>query len=465
MNSTYNLKKNAFLISLVIGLHFLWSGSSYLSWLYNIIDIIERNSLNTNIDILSEGFVYIFQTVGVLLVCLYTKKYRANFSTSCSAFILVSIFHLILIIPAILTSSYVVALSIGLFTNILIGFETGYYLIMITELVPYNKRGLTFGLGYSIGSVGSWILSLAGSGNCLRSDFIIYVYIFIIVFTISLIHLIDDSHSFEHTFSASTIDYKMVALVGTTITLLCIVKGVGFFFPMADITTGNVSLELSRAFYAIGLLLAGIINDYNRKLGAFTCIAALVFPFVLLCLTFSPTYSFYLWILGYIFTGFYTVYRVIVFSDIADKSASLLFLAPMGLMFGRLGDSLGTFIGVSLSNNRVALVFTGAILFIITITVCFFAFLKLYVNITPASDVALPLSPEERMINYAIYHDLSAREREVFPLIIDGKSNSEISSILFVSENTAKFHVRNILKKTGCSNRQELMKDFNEYHA
>lgn len=463
MDNTYEVKKSTFLISLVIGLHFLWSGSSYLSWLYNIIDIVEKNGYHTNIDLLSEGYVYLFQTAGVLLVCLYIKKYKAAFSKSSLAFILISVLHLILIIPAILTKSYLMALSIGLFTNLLIGFETGYYLIMITELVPYNKRGLTFGLGYSIGSVGSWILSLLGKGNFLRSSAIIYVYIFIILFTICLVRLIDDSHLLRNAISTDTLSRKTVALVGIAITLLCVVKGVGFYFPMADITTGNVSLELSRAFYAIGLLLAGIINDYKRQLGAFTCIAALVFPFVLLCLTFSPTYSFYLWVLGYIFTGFYTVYRVIVFSDIADKSSSLLYLAPMGLMFGRFGDSLGTFIGVSLSEHRVALVFTGAVSFVVTIIVCFFAFLKLYVKIALPSDTVSSLSLEEKILNYSIYHDLSAREKEVFPLIIDGKSNSEISSILYVSENTVKFHVRNILKKSGCTNRQELIKNFMDH--
>ncbi len=46
-----------------------------------------------------------------------------------------------------------------------------------------------------------------------------------------------------------------------------------------------------------------------------------------------------------------------------------------------------------------------------------------------------------------------------FPLLKKHKehfSNSEISSVLYISENTVKFHVKNILKKTGCSNRNEI---------
>ncbi|MDY4840225.1 MAG: helix-turn-helix transcriptional regulator [Lachnospiraceae bacterium] len=51
---------------------------------------------------------------------------------------------------------------------------------------------------------------------------------------------------------------------------------------------------------------------------------------------------------------------------------------------------------------------------------------------------------------------------EVLNLIIKGASNGEISDELFISENTVKFHVRNILKKTGCSNRTELLTRLNQ---
>ncbi|MDD7430033.1 MAG: helix-turn-helix transcriptional regulator [Oscillospiraceae bacterium] len=59
-------------------------------------------------------------------------------------------------------------------------------------------------------------------------------------------------------------------------------------------------------------------------------------------------------------------------------------------------------------------------------------------------------------------HELSSRETEVLHLIIEGASNGEISGKLFISENTVKFHVRNILKKTGCANRSELLAVLNQ---
>lgn len=467
-NNNHQLGKNTLLVTLVISLHFLWSGSSYLSWLYNMIDIIESNKLSGialyNVDILSEVISYLFQVIGIFALSFTLKKTNISFIKSRLAFMVFSILHIILLIPAMLANSYGIALVTGYAFNLLIGFETGYYLVMITELVPYNRKAFTFGVGYSIGSIGSWILSLIGDSNFLKSNYAIFIYIIILAITMAIVMFIDPDKHLQAKSNSEGYDNSIIAITGLAIFLLCTVKGIGFYFPLADITSGNVSLELSRAFYAIGLLLAGIINDYKRQYGAIACIIALIFPFVLLCLTFSPTYSYYLWILGYVFTGFYAVYRVTVFSDIADKFTFGLYLAPLGLMFGRLGDSIGALIGISFSSHTFTLVLIAGIIFITAIITSFFAYIKLYVALpvtnTPAEN---KITPEEKMASFAIYHDLSQREKEVLPLILEGHSNSEISALIFVSENTVKFHVRNILKKTGCQNRQELSKNYYNY--
>ena len=48
---------------------------------------------------------------------------------------------------------------------------------------------------------------------------------------------------------------------------------------------------------------------------------------------------------------------------------------------------------------------------------------------------------------------LTARELEVLTLMADQKSNAQIAEKLYVSENTVKTHVSNILAKLGCSDR------------
>ena len=50
---------------------------------------------------------------------------------------------------------------------------------------------------------------------------------------------------------------------------------------------------------------------------------------------------------------------------------------------------------------------------------------------------------------------LTPRERDVFELICDGRTNKEIATALFLSVVTVKVHVRNILRKLGVRTRTE----------
>lgn len=50
---------------------------------------------------------------------------------------------------------------------------------------------------------------------------------------------------------------------------------------------------------------------------------------------------------------------------------------------------------------------------------------------------------------------LSPREVQVLQLVAAGKTNQEIATVLFRSQNTVANHVRNILGKTQASNRAE----------
>ena len=65
----------------------------------------------------------------------------------------------------------------------------------------------------------------------------------------------------------------------------------------------------------------------------------------------------------------------------------------------------------------------------------------------------LPDSCEEFYRQNAI----SEREQELIPFLIEGRSNREISQLLFISPNTVKTHIRNIYRKAGVSNRLQLL--------
>lgn len=53
--------------------------------------------------------------------------------------------------------------------------------------------------------------------------------------------------------------------------------------------------------------------------------------------------------------------------------------------------------------------------------------------------------------------DLTVREREVLSLIGRGLNNADIANSLFISLNTVKFHVRNLLAKLGARDRAQLV--------
>lgn len=94
---------------------------------------------------------------------------------------------------------------------------------------------------------------------------------------------------------------------------------------------------------------------------------------------------------------------------------------------------------ISASDNKSALpIIIGALLFIIGFIACF-AWFKLY----------------RKRRN--ILRDLSVQERKIYALILEGKSNKEMSDILKISLSTVKSHVNNIYSKLDVNSRKDLL--------
>jgi DNA-binding NarL/FixJ family response regulator len=64
-------------------------------------------------------------------------------------------------------------------------------------------------------------------------------------------------------------------------------------------------------------------------------------------------------------------------------------------------------------------------------------------------------APASRMEDEHGLDALTARERQVIELMVQGLSNRRIADVLAISEHTAKFHVNSILSKLGASTRTE----------
>jgi DNA-binding NarL/FixJ family response regulator len=62
---------------------------------------------------------------------------------------------------------------------------------------------------------------------------------------------------------------------------------------------------------------------------------------------------------------------------------------------------------------------------------------------------------KHRDINMSRRPALTGREIEVLQSIAEGMTSKEVGDRLFISENTVKYHVRNILDKLGLRSRSE----------
>ena len=127
-------------------------------------------------------------------------------------------------------------------------------------------------------------------------------------------------------------------------------------------------------------------------------------------------------------------------------------LAGFGMLLGRVGDALGTALVVALGKTSLWLIVVTSVLFACTVAIFFLLSKRLYASVAEPA-----LSEQERFDRFAARHDLSVREREVLQLVLAGRSNREVAGELCVSESTVKYHVRNVLRKTGSHSRKELL--------
>lgn len=446
-------------ICALIALSFFWTGCGYLSWFYHLTDFYSASMA----DMLSEVVGYLFQALGLAMFALF-KRRPSSQAVKTEQFALISGAGLLLDLLASLSPSGPVSLVFGYGMNVVFGLIAGIYLTVLAEYASARRAGLIFGAGYGIGSILSYLLSLPGKSNFLTSPYVFILYALICAAAAPIFSRIirdrDTTISGAGRHAAGSEDraalLKYLLLPGLTVILLSCVKSGGFYFPAADLGDHNVSLELSRSFYAAGLIAAGLLNDRRRSAGAVLCVAALIFPFCSIIAGSHIGINYLIWIAGYIFFGFYSVFRIILFTDISKKSPALAWLSCAGLMFGRIGDAAGAAGGIILGEEPIALITLMAVLFVI----CIFMFFQLY-QIMYMHSSAEP----DYVLKFASRYELSQRETELMRLILGSKTNKEIAEHLFISENTVKFHVRNLLRKTDCKNRSELLSLYDSFRS
>ena len=479
MRKNFHKLKAEYRVFLLIFVSFLLTSTAYLSWLYQLLELVGSGAA----DLLTMVIGYVCQATGIGAAALYC--YRRRTSITRPVFSAVLLLHAVCLVPAILSHHAIGAIAFGLLMNLLCGMIAAFYLQELTFATngsdAAEHRGLIFGAAYCAASVAALLLSLIGGRNALHDDRIIIFYLVLTGLCVWQSHYLytdrekaasevppvspekaaspKKAASPEKTASSENSAGSFLILACASVFILSLVKNIGFNFPSSDII-GGVSLELSRIFYAVGLLIAGFVSDRSRRYGAISAFASLIIPFVMLALTGEPVSSMIFWCLDYFIFAYLSVYRILLFSDLA-KERNAVWLAGFGLLFGRLGDAAGTglymLLQMLLPGNTVVLITAAALLFILSVFVFFQLYQRLY-----APTLIRQRSEQEVFELFAKKHDLTGRERTILRMVLEGQSNGQIAEQLFLTESTVKYHIHNLLQKTACKNRRELMQQYTE---
>ncbi|MCU0285711.1 MAG: helix-turn-helix transcriptional regulator [Acidobacteria bacterium] len=107
-------------------------------------------------------------------------------------------------------------------------------------------------------------------------------------------------------------------------------------------------------------------------------------------------------------------------------------------------------------------IYPGKLSFQITVTFLFFfinipPLFYLYVFLNKHQGEWIAQVPEPaRLLDFYTRFDITAREKEIIDLIMDGKTNEEIGDDLFISTKTVKNNISNIYRKVNAKNRVQL---------
>lgn len=442
MKRFINENRQTLFCTITVFLCFFLTSTGYLAWLYRVLEICKGSS-----ELLTMGLGYVLQAAGMGAFALAAFKKPAF--TEKRAFAAALAAYLAFTALSAAAKGAWAAVAFGLAGNAVCGVIAGFYLYHL-QSAPVNRRGIAFGAGYALAALASWALSLCGKKAVYGPMTLTCVCAAVTAALLFAVYRAPTPAETQEQPLREDAPFKKLLLPACAIVFLfSAVNRMGFSFPSADILNG-VDPEFSRLFYAAGLLLAGFVSDKSRKHGAVLTLGALIVPFILPLLQKEAAPAAALWAISYFASGFFSVYRVLLFTDLTQRQARR-FLSGFGLLFGRLGEALGTLLFTAAGGNTLAAILTAAALYAVTLALFFLLYQKLYL---PRAD----REKEERLRfqRFALQHDLSPREKEILQKLLEKETTPAIAQALFVSESTVKFHVHNLLQKTGCKNRKEL---------
>ena len=245
------------------------------------------------------------------------------------------------------------------------------------------------------------------------------------------------------------------ALTVAVMTIISVI-GSGLYYSLPQ--AANIDWNLIRVFYAVGLILTGAVIDRSRWTGEILVTASLIYPLIAFALIGEGLNNTAALAFSYLFRGCLTVYYIIFFTDIASSDKENIYISSIGLVISRVAEAILTLVLMLVPVSNLVQIVAMALLMIVLI-VFIVTGQKKYATPSPS----VQLAPQQRQALYAEKYNLTAREAEILALLADGLTDDEISQRVNISRNTVRFHVSNILKKTGTSSRVEAARSLQKY--
>ncbi|MBO7402657.1 MAG: hypothetical protein J6U10_06675 [Lachnospiraceae bacterium] len=455
--------RNFILCCVIMAAVYLLDSLLFFSQFYLMYDFFDEKTISA----VSTGWAYLAQGLGLaLFILLYRTKSRLSARRMFQAALF--LIEIPVIMVSILVPNKALLLVMIIILNIIVGLHTGFTFTLAAAQAPTSRLGLCYGLAYAVGAFGTWLISVI-NGGVMTSRHILYADILLIALIIFAIMMYRDAFTGEQKngAKAETDTSGAPGVSGSPagrriIILLCLV--IAIMAPISSIGTNNnlyveycreLDLLAQRSFYAVGLIAAGLVFDRNRTVSGICSVVSLIYPIVLIMIYRESGLVKLVVGLSYVILGFFAVYRASSFMTFAAESKKL-YLAPLGLAIARAFEAAAVLLLIEMNIDEMTSVILMSVLFI-PLIILFFVMLK-----AEYTGPALPLEPQPvlsvdgRHAEFARQYGLTRREEEITGFLSEGRSNGEIAERLKLSESTVRFHVSNILKKTGMKDRNEV---------
>ncbi|MDQ3140745.1 MAG: response regulator transcription factor [Bacteroidota bacterium] len=85
-------------------------------------------------------------------------------------------------------------------------------------------------------------------------------------------------------------------------------------------------------------------------------------------------------------------------------------------------------------------------------------------NVSLSKNIPFKKLPSEAVTRFNVQQKLTRREQEILMLIVQGKSNKDMASELFISKDTVSVHRKNLMRKLGAKSIIGLIKVAHEFN-